>query len=126
MPSWAAMALRINALLLGSLLRNSARSASTLKATTAVLGVLRDIVRPSPGIGSDPFHLGAAAAVRKRATIKRTSREREQAGRPRLLALAAGSGKPDLLVLGGQLQLRADFLAVFFLAGDDHLGAGLQ
>src|SRR2546426_360263 len=42
-PSWAAIALRMKALLLGSLFRNSANSSSTLNATTAVLGSLRDI-----------------------------------------------------------------------------------
>src|SRR4051794_40967066 len=42
-PSWAAIALRINALLFGSLLSKSARSVSTLNATTAVFGGLRDM-----------------------------------------------------------------------------------
>src|SRR5688500_10274400 len=40
-PSWAAMARRMKALLLGSLLSRSASSFSTLKATTAVLGARR-------------------------------------------------------------------------------------
>ena len=44
MPSCASMALRMKALLLGSLFRNSASSSSTLKATTAVFGGLRFIV----------------------------------------------------------------------------------
>src|SRR2546423_348369 len=43
------MALRMKALLLGSLLRNSASSASTLKATTSVLACLRDMPRVSGG-----------------------------------------------------------------------------
>src|SRR5687768_10612413 len=43
MLSWAAMALRMKALLLGSLLRKSANSSSTLNATIFVLGGLRGI-----------------------------------------------------------------------------------
>src|SRR5262245_7665408 len=54
MPSWAAMALRMKALLLGSLLRNSASSSSTLNATTAVLGGLRDI---RSDLGSETMHV---------------------------------------------------------------------
>src|SRR5438477_12659868 len=42
MPSCAAIAFRIKALLFGSLFRNSASFSSTLKATTAVFGGLRD------------------------------------------------------------------------------------
>src|SRR4051812_43583659 len=63
-PSWAAMALRMKALLLGSLLSRSASSASTLKATT-VLGDLLDIVR-SPDAG--PYEM---IVPRRSATSKR-------------------------------------------------------
>src|SRR5262249_44366191 len=42
---WAAIALRMKALLLGSLLRKSDSSSSTVKATTAVLCVLRGVLR---------------------------------------------------------------------------------
>src|SRR5258708_5239658 len=42
-PSWAAIALRMNALLFGNLFNSSASSLSTLKATTAVFGGLRDM-----------------------------------------------------------------------------------
>src|SRR5438034_8853829 len=51
MPSWSAMALRMKALLFGSLLRNSASSSSTLKATTLVLGDLRTMKMPHGGYG---------------------------------------------------------------------------
>src|SRR5262245_956968 len=44
MPSCAAIALRMKALLFGSLFRNSASCSSTLKATTAVFGGLRDML----------------------------------------------------------------------------------
>src|SRR5262245_28424709 len=56
MPIWAAIALRINALLLGSLLSRSASSVSTLNATTAVLGALRDIGYPRQAIND---HFGS-------------------------------------------------------------------
>jgi hypothetical protein len=46
MPIWAAIASRMKALLLGSLLSSSANSFSTLKATTAVFGNLLDMARP--------------------------------------------------------------------------------
>src|ERR671934_2912443 len=41
MPSWATIALRMKALLFGSLFRNSASSSSTLKATISDFGDLR-------------------------------------------------------------------------------------
>src|SRR5262245_23996279 len=53
MPSWATMALRMNADLFGSLLRNSAKSSSTLKATICDFGDLRGMAasRESAGYG---------------------------------------------------------------------------
>src|SRR5579871_5842303 len=50
MPSWATIALRMNALLLGSLLRNSARSSSTLNATIWDFGDLRDGMNGPRGV----------------------------------------------------------------------------
>src|SRR5215472_15704886 len=47
MPSWATIALRMKALLFGSSLSSLASSSSTLNATTAALGGLRDIGNPS-------------------------------------------------------------------------------
>jgi hypothetical protein len=41
---WAAIALRMNALLFGSLFKNSASSASTLNATTSVFGFLCSMI----------------------------------------------------------------------------------
>ena len=56
------MALRMNALLLGSLLSRSASSFSTLKATTAVLGTFLDMDNLAaergvvPKVGLEPTH----------------------------------------------------------------------
>src|SRR3954465_15133544 len=49
MPSWATIALRMKALLFGSLFRKSASSSSTLKATICDFGALRVINRLAGG-----------------------------------------------------------------------------
>src|SRR5262249_46542919 len=75
MPICAAMALRMKALLLGSLLSSSASSFSTLKATTAVLGGLRGMGKGS--LGKD---LVTYSSVEGRARFRK--RRRRMAAEP--------------------------------------------
>src|SRR5205823_4040055 len=65
MPRWATIALRMKALLLGSLSRNSACSCSTLKATICVFGDLRAIGTVLRLAGSVFSSVRAATAASK-------------------------------------------------------------
>src|SRR5689334_2189037 len=70
MPIWAAMALRMKALLLGNLLSSSASSFSTLKATTAVFGSLRAMGTPSADDGDHTSSLRAPRGFRKHGSAR--------------------------------------------------------